>query len=58
LKEFNKYAVDSGVVLVTYGEQGTPYKSFILNFNDYAVRTEYNGVLYNISAYGYAVIYH
>ena len=58
LKEFNKYAVDSGVVLVTYGEQGTPYKSFILNFNDYAVRTEYNGVLYNIAAYGYAVIYH
>lgn len=60
----SKYAVDSGVVLVTYGEKGATsdkdvaYKSFILNFNDYAVRTEYNGVLYNISAYGYAVIYH
>ncbi len=57
-KEFNKYAVDSGVVLVTYGESGAPYKSFILNFNDYAVRTEYNGVVYNVAAYGYAVIYH
>ncbi|MBQ3064562.1 MAG: hypothetical protein IJC99_07195 [Clostridia bacterium] len=60
-----KYVVDSDVVKVTYGdydENGDAYavKSLILNFNDYAITTtvEVNGelIVYNIEAYGYAVI--
>ncbi|MBQ3057239.1 MAG: hypothetical protein IJC95_07130, partial [Clostridia bacterium] len=55
-----KYAVDSEIVYVTYGdfENGAPvaYKSLILNFNDYAVTTEVDGVIYNIAAYDYVVI--
>ena len=57
-----KYAVDSEIVYVTYGDyaNGKPvaYKSFILNFNDYAVTTTVGGVVYHIDAYGYAVILH
>ncbi len=57
-----KYAVDSDIVYVTYGdyENGKPvaYKSFILNFNDYAITTTVDGVVYHIAAYGYAVIMH
>ena len=58
-----KYAVDSEIVLVTYGdydENGNEvaYKSLILNFNDYAVTTVINGVVYNIAAYDYVVIRH
>ncbi|MBQ9099173.1 MAG: hypothetical protein IJY50_07070 [Clostridia bacterium] len=54
----SKYAIDNDIVLVTYGEEGAPYKSIILNFNDYAVQTTYNGVIYTIEAYGYVVIYY
>ena len=57
-----KYAVDSEIVYVTYGdyENSKPvaYKSLILNFNDYAITTTVNGVVYHIDAYGYAVILH
>ena len=53
----DKYAVDSNVVAVTYGyEMGNGYKTLLLNFNDYAVKTTYNGVNYTIEAYGYVVI--
>jgi len=48
--------------VVTYGEAGKPFKSLILNFNDYAVQTEYTynnkTVTYTIQSYGYVVIYH
>lgn len=57
-----KYAVDSDIIYVTYGDyvNGKPvaYKSFILNFNDYAITTTVDGVVYHIAAYGYAVIMH
>lgn len=59
----NKYMLDGDIVLVTYGEPGQKFgdkgtKSFILNFNDYAVRTTLaNGVTYTVEAYGYVVIY-
>ena len=57
-----KYAVDSDIVYVTYGDyvngKAVAYKSFILNFNDYAVTTMVDGVVYHIAAYGYAVIMH
>ena len=51
------------VVLVSYGDvnekhEKTYFKSFILNFNNYSIRTVYGGIEYTIPAYGYAVIYH
>jgi len=54
----SKYAIDNSVVLVTYGEKGNPYKSVILNFNDYAIRTEVGGIIYHVDGYDYVVIYH
>ena len=53
-----KYAVDNSVVLVTYGEKNAPFKSVILNFNDYAVTTTVGGTIYHVAAYDYVVIYH
>ncbi len=58
-----KYAVDSEVVLVTYGDydengKKVAYKSLILNFNDYAITTTVNGIVYNVDAYDYVVIMH
>ena len=58
----NKYAPDSDIVLVTFGESGQKFgdkgtKSLILNFNDYAIRTTVGGVTYTVEAYGYVVIY-
>ena len=58
----SKYNIDGSIVLVTYGETGQKFgdagtKSFILNFNDYAVQTTLsNGVTYTVEAYGYVVI--
>lgn len=62
----SKYSIDANVVLVTYGENGQKFgeagtKSFILNFNDYVVKTtvtDANGVTmtYTVEAYGYVVI--
>jgi len=58
-----KYEVDADIVLITYGEAGQKFgdagtKSFILNFNDYAITTTLsNGVTYTVEAYGYVVIY-
>jgi hypothetical protein len=54
----NKYRVDNNVVAVTYAETtNSPYyKTLLLNFNDYTIRTEYNGVTYTIAAYDYVVI--
>jgi len=53
----NKYKVDNNVVAVTYGnDDGTAYKTLLLNFNDYTIRTTYNGVTYTIAAYDYVQI--
>jgi len=55
----SKYAVDNNVVAVTYGEsKDDPYKTLLLNFNDYTIQTVYNGVTYTIAAYEYVVIIH
>ncbi len=57
-----KYAIDNDIVYVSYGDYvngvAVAEKSLILNFNDYAVTTTVDGIVYNIEAYGYAVIYH
>jgi hypothetical protein len=52
----SKYAINKDIIVVTYGEEGKAYKSFILNYNDYTVQTTYNGVIYTIGAYDYVVI--
>ena len=53
----DKYKVDNNVVAVTYGnDDGTEYKTLLLNFNDYTIRTTYKGVTYTIAAYDYVVI--
>ena len=55
----SKYAVDNNVVAVTYGDsKDAPYKTLLLNFNDYTIQTVYNGVTYTIAAYDYVVIMH
>lgn len=60
----NKFGVvnNNQIVVVTYGDRDTetfektPYKSIILNYNSYAVRVTYNGVLYTVPSGGYVVI--
>jgi len=52
------------IVIVTYGDRNDKtqekeaYKSFILNYNSYAVVVEYEGVTYTIPRGGYVVVYH
>ncbi len=59
----NSYMVNNNqIVVVTYGDRDdstfekTPFKSIILNYNSYAVRVTYNGVLYTVPSGGYVVI--
>ena len=55
----DKYVVDDGtIVAVTYGEHGDPCKTFILNYNYFAITVEYEGVTYTIDAYGYKILEH
>ena len=44
---------------MTYGDDmNTPYKSLILNFNDYAVQVTVDGTTYTVSGYEYIVLMH
>ncbi len=55
-EEESKYSTEN-VVAVTYGnDDGSAYKTVLLNYNNYAIRIEYNGVVYTISAYGFVEI--
>jgi len=61
----NKFLVDNNqIVMVTYGDRDMhthlkrEYKSFILNYNNYAVVVEYEGIVYTIPRGGYVVLYH
>ena len=54
-----KYKLDDGsIVAVTYGEVGAPYKTFLLNYNYFDITVEFEGTMYEIGAYGYAVVAH
>jgi hypothetical protein len=60
----DKFVVDNNqIVLVTYGDRDATthakqaYKSFILNYNNYAVVVEHEGVVYTIPRGGYVVLY-
>ena len=56
---FSKYIYDDGsVVAVTYGDNGEAYRTFILNYNSFAIKVTYGEVEYEIAGYGYAVINH
>ena len=55
-EEESKYSTEN-VVAVTYGnDDGSAYKTVLLNYNNYAIRIEYNGVVYTIAAYGFVEI--
>lgn len=63
--ETSKYYTDDGrIVAVTYGSKDTTestakyaaYKTFLLNYNNFAVSVEYDGVIYTIPGYGYIAI--
>ncbi len=62
-EEESRYVSDDGrIVSVTYGQkqQGggyTPYKTFILNYNNFSVSVVYEGVTYTIPAYGYVTVF-
>ena len=44
------------IVAVTYGKGDVAYKTFILNYNSFAVRVVYNGTVYTIGSGDYIVI--
>ena len=49
-KEYDKYAVTDSTIVY---EQYSNGKTFVLNFNDFAVKVNINGVYYTVAAYGY-----
>ena len=61
--ETSRYLSDDGrIVSVTYGDKNadgsySAYKTFILNYNNFAVSVEYAGVTYTIPAYGYVIVW-
>ena len=55
-EEYSRYATEN-IVAVTYGtDSAHPYKTIILNYNNYSVRVTYNDVEYTIPAYEFVVI--
>lgn len=59
--EVTKYTCNDGtIVAVTYGgkdgDDNAPYRTFLLNYNAFTVKTVYGGVEYELGAYGYKVI--
>ena len=63
-EEASRYLSDDGrIVSVTYGDKNadgsySAYKTFILNYNNFSVSVEYDGVTYTIPAYGYVIVMH
>ncbi len=60
-EEESRYVSDDGrIVSVTYGQRegGTyiPYKTFVLNYNNFSVNVVYEGITYTIPAYGYVTV--
>jgi hypothetical protein len=62
--EESRYLSDDGrIVAVTYGDKNSDgtysaYKTFILNYNNFAVSVEYAEVTYTIPAYGKVIVMH
>ena len=56
VEEYSRYATEN-IVAVTYGsDNGDPYKTIILNYNNYTVTVVYNDIEYTIPAYEFVVI--
>ena len=53
--EQSKYIVDN-VVIVTYGKDNKAYKHVILNYNNFSVKVEFNGIEYTVSGYDFVEI--
>ena len=57
------HVANNQIVLVTYGDRDatthakTAYKSFILNYNNFAVTVNHGGITYTIPSGGYVVLY-
>ena len=60
--ETSRYLSDDGrIVSVTYGDKNadgsySAYKTFVLNYNNFSVSVEYDGVTYTIPEYGYVIV--
>ncbi len=55
--EENDYLVDNNkIIAVTYGKGDDAYKTFILNYNSYAVRVTYKNETYTIGSGEYVII--
>ena len=54
----DKFFIDNGyIVSMTYGnDDGSAYKTMILNYNNFAVRVVYEGIEYMIPAYEFVTI--
>ncbi len=51
----SKYETEN-VVCVVYGnDDGSAYKTIILNYNNYAIKVEYNGMVYNIPKHYFVI---
>lgn len=51
------WITNNNVVAVTYGDsKDSPYKTFLLNYNSFAVRVTYLGKVYTVEAGGYIMI--
>ena len=54
--EESKYTTEN-IVAVTYGDSADkPCKTIILNYNNYSIRIEKDGLVYTIPAYGFVEI--
>ncbi len=54
-EEESKYATENVVCVVFGNDDGSAYKAVILNYNNYAVKVEYDGIVYTIQAHYFAV---
>ncbi len=51
----SKYSAEN-IVCVVYGDDnGNPYKTVILNYNNYSVKIEYDGLVYTIPAHYFVI---
>ena len=54
-EEDSKYSTENVVCVVFGNDDGTEYKTVILNYNNYAIKIEYDGTVYTIPAHYFAV---
>ena len=62
VEDVSKYlSADGRIVSVTYGTKQNDgsyknYKTFLLNYNNFSVSVQYDGITYTIASYGYVVV--